>query len=297
MAATLPLIVLDEIMLPGADTEVSLDPDEARFLAPLLEGAGGTAAVVVACRPPNAPRVTAMEKRAQAGPGPLVEAALVGEGTLRPPTDDDPHPALAISSTSRVRLRETEARAGGFMAGVDPWPLAAGEVEAAQVDALVRRFYRILLATRGDALDAGGLREAVEGPIGELEAARGPAQRLLLMSDYLFERPGMRHEVLMAEGAAEVRDMVEDALELMEQGFPPGPGLVRAPITAYLQEVAGAGLADLARTARVLGAVAPLLEPSPDALEQLRALVADLTAAQERFDRLTAKLLKPRKRS
>src|SRR5690606_17685473 len=135
--------------------------------------------------------------------------------------------------------------AGGFMVGIEAWPLPADGLDAEEVASLTQRFFRVLVATRNQG-HGQTVRTQLEEPIAEVEAARGPAQRLVLMADYLFERAPMRRDVLVAEHAGEVRDMVADALDLMEQGLPQGPGAVRGPMRAYLQEAAGQGLADMA---------------------------------------------------
>ena len=92
MAADLPLIVLDEVMLPGADTEVGLEPDEVAQLTAAWGDDGGGAPVLVACRAPGHPTPTRLEQRAsrdvisgndhqaiyQASPDGRIENNLIG---------------------------------------------------------------------------------------------------------------------------------------------------------------------------------------------------------------------------
>ena len=290
-----PLVILPEVMLPGSATEVGLEPEEATFLA-RLAGERTSFPVAVACRPAGYVALTQLGAPAHGpqGPGPLIEAALLGEAVILEPDEEEPTPRLALEPTARTRLAGVEETPGGWLARTAPWPYARAEqLDADAVLASTRRFYRALVVTRGE--DEAGLQEALEGPITELEAAGSPLRRLLLMADYLYERADVRQLILVADGADEVQGLVEDALELLERGTPPGKGAVRGPLRAYFAASARDGLGSLTRPAAVLRALAPLLDPGDRVLAEVDALAHDLEALDQRFDRLTTRLLRDRR--
>ncbi len=293
MATTIRTIVLDEIMLPGPGGDVGLEPSEASFIAG--SGADGDIeipAVALVCRVPGRPAPTALEQRAKGSPGELSTAALLGSGVLWPATEDDPAPRLALEETTRVKLETIEATEGGWQATITPWPYERTALEG--VGELVQRFYRALLVTRDP--DPIGLREQLERPIQELEAAEDDLTRLLLLADYLFDSPHARSAVLVAAQASEVYDLVGDALQLIEEGLPTGAHVVRPAIKAYLHAVSQEGLGQLGSTAAVVAAVAPSLQPSERDARALTDLLNDIADVQGRFDALITRLVATRRR-
>lgn len=296
MATRLPAILVDEIMLPGATTEIVLEPAEVAFLSRMGDpDEGAPLTVIVAARHPDHSAPTTLEMRSSGNPGVLADAWLVGQGTILPRGDDEPHERLLLEGTSRLRANCLTADGEGWTGEVAPWPLQSGDVEPGQVADLLARFYGVLLAST--TADMDDLASRIERPVDELEGTQNPVMRLMLMADYLFERPDVRHAVLMAEGADTVRDMVADAIELLEAGLPHGARVIRSTLQAYLQDRAQAGLADLARTARVLGAVAPLLDVTDALADETRALRDDLSEMQTRFERVVQRLLRRGRRS
>lgn len=295
MAATrLPLIVLDEIMLPAAATDLALEPGEVRYLQDRHHAKEGEPfAVAIAMREPGARAPLAIESRA-AGPGALLGTALVGEATLVPASAEDPLPKVSITSTTRARLLGTDAEGEGWIGSVEGWSYASEGFESGAVGEIVSRFYKVLLATRGEHVD--GIREQIEDPVHEIESAEGALHKLLLVADYVYERPDMRQALLEAEAAQQLVELVIDALDILEQGVPTGPGHLRQPISLYLQEGAGRGIADLAKTAQVLRVLGPLMKPEPRVAEELEAVADELAGLERRFDKLIVKLLKPRRR-
>jgi len=293
MATTIRTIVLDEIMLPGPGGDVGLDPSEASFIAGgALEEDVEIAAVALVCRAPGQTIPTALEQRAMGSPGELLPAALLGSGVLWPASEDEPTPRLALEETTRVKLETLDAAPGGWQATISPWAYERPALEA--VEDLVHRFYRALLVTRDP--DPEGLREQLERPIQELEATDDDLTRLLLLADYLFDSATARKAVLVADSAGEVRDLVADALELIEEGLPKGAHVVRPAIKAYLHAVSREGLGQLSSTAAVVAAVAPSLQPSERDAQALSALLEDIADVQGRFDALITRLVASRGR-
>lgn len=295
MAVEFPLIVLDEVMLPGADTEVGLDPEEASQLAAAWGDAGGGAPVVVGCRAPGHAVPTRLEQRASGTPGQLMAACLVGEGHLSPPRDDDPAPRLTISRPTRQRLEDVRRTDAGWVARCSPWPLTLGELTAEDVAALTNRFLRVLLATRNSdpaSDEPDGAMEQLEQPIADLVAAPSDAIRLLLLADYLFEEPGVRAAVLSAADASVVHDLAASALELAERDVGHSPGALRGPLATYLRAASEGPVAQLGRAASVLTALTPLVSEDAATLEAARQLAADLADVVARFERLAVKLAK-----
>ena len=295
MSSRLPLIVLDEIVLPGPmSTEVLLDPDERAFLERWL-GHGDAPlsrdiVVAIAFRAPD-------ESATSRSDG-LLEAVVVGDGKLEPATPADPEFRLALGSPTRARLVTFEAEAGGGMSEIAPWsyerdepgPGGDANISAGEISELLRRFYRLLLVSRSQSRLAPP--QHLEDLVFELEEAESDTQRLLLMADQLFERRDVRAGIVTADTLVEVRDIVSDALELMEQGLPRTKGAIRQSLASY---VACRGAGDVARSALVLRTLAPLLEPSPQLLEQLDSALEAIQASQIRLDRLVTRLLKPRR--
>lgn len=288
-ASTLPLVVLDEVMLPGAATEVGLEPKEARWLEARQPG-GGAFAVAIGCREPGKKAPTALEQKASGSPGPLAPAVLLGEGMLLPPDEVDPSPRLALEGATRGRLVSVEPDGDGWRAAVAPWPLEKGALDPEEVSTFVRRFYRALLSSRSG--DAGEIRLEVERPVADLEGAPTAVTRLVLLADYLFERPDVRLQVLVAESAAEVRDLVADALDLVEEGLPKGEGPAKDALRSWLQAVSREGVTEMARTARVLRALAPVAGAGEALQAEAGEVASEMEALQERFDRLVTRLLK-----
>ncbi len=287
MSATMPLLVLDEIMLPAAATEVGLDPAELRFLAAALDG--GCGPVAVATRPPGGSAPTSMEQRAAGHPGELVPAVLAGVGTLIEPSDDDPTPRLALDDLSRARLGDVTADGDGWRASVEPWPIDTSRLDTDEVDELRRRFFRALLATR----EADGAPEQLERPVLELVDARDAMQVLFLLADYLYERPDVRLQVLVAEGSDDVSGPVADALELIEAGAPAGDRALRNAIGAWVGQVSETRLPELARIGTVLSTLLEVSGGQAQHVEEARAIAADLEALEARLDKLVGRALKP----
>ena len=287
MPIPLPLIVLDEVMLPSSDTELGLEPEELERLT--RAGCDAGTPVVVACRVPGSARPTRLEQRAS-GPGELAPAVLVGEAELIPATPDDPNARLALRGCSRARLGALTADGEGWRAEVEGWPYDPAGVTAEAASELAVRFYRVLLATRPlESGDAAELVKSVDEPVGEIVEAGNSTQRLLLLADYLFEQPDVRFQVLTADTLEEVEAVVGDALELIEQGFPGGPGLAREPLRRY---ITARGLGDLARGATIVSALADVLQPTPARKERLVAAVAAVVGAQAELDAALAQLFK-----
>ncbi|MEZ4268160.1 MAG: hypothetical protein R3F39_17495 [Myxococcota bacterium] len=289
----LPLIIIDEIMLPGTTTEVGLDDGEARALMARGADEMGTT-VAVACRVPGAPVPTRMEQRSSGSPGPLMEAVLIGVGLVVPADELEPTPRLLLERVSRARLGEVVAKGDGFEAMVTPWPVTRGGSDEALAKTLGARFFRALLAARAEG-EPGG-REQVEKPVLEVSRTSDPVEALFLMADYLFNEPEARKSVLLAEESHAVAGWVGSMLDAIESGLPAGPGTVRRGMEGWLGDASREGLGSLADTAAVLLALAPLCEPSDELLAETAAVVEASKALQARFDRLAERLLKPPKR-
>jgi hypothetical protein len=289
----LPLIIIDEIMLPGTTTEVGLDDGEARSLLARGAGEAGTT-VAVACRVPGLPAPTRMEQRASGSPGPLMEAVLIGMGIVVPADEHEPTPRLLLERVTRARLGEVTAKADGFEAVVTPWPVTRGSSDEAFARTLGARFFRALLAARAEG-EPGG-REQVEKPVLEIARTADPVEALFLMADYLFNEPDARKSVLLSAESHAVAGWVGSMLDAIESGLPAGPGTVRKGMEGWLSDASREGLGGLADTAAVLAALAPLCEPSEELLAETAEVVAAAKALQTRFDRLAERLLKPPKR-
>lgn len=289
----LPLIIIDEIMLPGTTTEVGLDESEAQALLARGGGEAGTM-VAVACRVPELPAPTRMEQRASGSPGSLVAAALIGMGVVMPADEQEPTPRLLLERVTRARLGEITATADGFEAAVTPWPVTRGPSDEAFAKTLSARFFRALLAARAEG-EPGG-RDQVEKPVLEVTRTADPVEALFLMADYLFNEPAARRRVLLSGESHAVAGWVGSMLDAIEFGQPAGPATVRRGIEGWLGDASRDGLGGLADTAAVLAVLAPLCEPSEELLTETAEVVEAAKALQARFDRLAARLLKAPKR-
>jgi hypothetical protein len=289
----LPLIILDEIMLPGTTTEVGLDDGEARAL--LARGADETGTTVaVACRVPGKPAPTRLEQRSSGSPGELLEAVLIGVGVVVPADEAEPTARLLLERVTRARLGAVAAKGDGFEAAVTPWPVTRGASDGALAQALGARFYRALLSARAEG-EPGG-REQVEKPVLEVSRTSDPIEALFLMADYLFDDPAARQNVLMAAEGHAVAGWVGSMLDAIESSLPAGAGTLRQGMEGWLGDASREGLGGLADTAEVLSVLAPMLGPDEALLAETREVVQATKDLQARFDRLAERLLKPPKR-
>jgi hypothetical protein len=289
MATALPLIVIDEVMLPGPGTELGLEPAEVAFLrADFRAGVDLFVPVAIGCRREVARGKTRLERRE--GPGELCPAVLIGEATILEPSEGDPAARLQVAETRRARLERWETKGQGLVAYTVPWPLTSDPEVEGRVDGLCLRFFRMLLATRSTS---EGIRPQIEEPVGEITQAPSPALRLMLLADYLFEQPTARLAALEAEGVGELADQVGDALEILESGAQGSSSAVLAALGEWLRAAQREGVGGLARVAEVLVALAPLVDPGEASLKRLMAMAGELKDLEKRFDLWVRKALKP----
>lgn len=281
----MPLLVLDEVMLPAAATEVGLDPSEIRHLAGALTDGFGP--VAVATRHPDAPAPTALEQRVAGNPGRLVPAALAGLGTLIEATDGDPSPRLALDELSRVRLVNVAPDGDGWRATIEPWPIDTAGLDTAAAHALRQRFFRALLVTREPEAPS----DQLERPVQELVEARGALQILFLLADYLYERPDVRLQILLAERVEDIVGPVEDALELIDAGVPRGDRAPRAALRAWIGDISETRLPELARIGTVLATLLEVSGGREPHVAEARAIASELGALQARLDKLVERAL------
>ena len=282
MATRVPLLIIDEIMLPVATTEVGLDLRESRHLTAALPD--GVGPVAIGAREPGRPAPTALEQHAT-GPGELVPAALLGEGCLLEPDERDPVPRLALEGPTRVRVLAVHPDGEGWQAEVEPWPVDRAGLDAEAIAPLRRRFYRALLASL-DPEELGDGADALERPVDELETTDDPLRALLLIADYLYERPDVRRAMLVADDASSIVGAVEDALELLETGRLGGERAIHAALGEWIRALGSDRLPALGRAAKVLSALVGVVDGGERVAEEARAVVADLASLQRRLDKL-----------
>ena len=289
MTTTIKALLLEDVLLPRTTGELGLESTEASFIT------GSDAdmdvevpALVLAYRARDASGVDRMS----ADTGAVLRAGLLVSGVFWPARHDELPPRLALGATRRVRLETLTGPAGEQVATFTPWPYRDTDLE--DIQALVMRFYRVLLTSRDG--DEDGLVTQIEEPIGELEAAADPLTRLLLLGDYLLATPEARTAVLTAESARDVVTIVEDTLSMIEGELPSNIKAVRQGIAAYLNAI-GAGEGErFLKSTQVLGALAPLLEPPKAILEEFSKLTQELTELDSRRESLILRLLNHRRR-
>ena len=284
MADTIPLLILDAVVLPGPGTEIYLDLAEAAaLLAQWPDDPSSGRAIALGARPPFAAPPPGGASP-PGNPGPLLAECVVGTGSLlgvgSPAEADaqdwegdgqDDDPRLLIQGMSRAKLASVSpvglvpasaslapgegltTAPDGWRCSVEPWPLAVGARTSADVEGLERRFLRLALAT-ADPHEP----RLMEGPIRELTEASRALAKLFVMADNLFEAPSARVHALTAAGVDALADQVEDALELMEEGIAVHPKVLRGSVAAYARAATQGPVEDLARAAMTLRAVAPV---------------------------------------
>ena len=287
MPTTTRALLLDEFILPRATGDLGLESSEASFLA------GGTVhsdtelpAFVIAF--PS----TAEGGESAAEGDEVMKPGILASGVLWPQHDEERPVRLTLSSANRVRIEALTGPAGSRCAAHSPWPYARSGVD--KVEDLVRRFYRILIVTR--SADDTGLIAQIEEPIFELEGAPDAITQLFLLADYLLATTASRSAVLHAEDTREVFDLVQETLAVIEAELPTNAKAVRQGVASYLEAAQSQGRTSLHKSASVLLALAPLLEPPAALTDALSTLVAEFADFEARLEHLTLRLLSQRPR-
>ena len=270
------LLSLDEALLPGTKGEVGLEDGEAHFIAGGELDSDKEISTLVLGYPRSGDQKDG-----------FLEAGLLVQGVLWPARGDDLPARLVISQSSRVRIDSVVQGDEGPIAAFGPWPYERSDLE--KVNALVERFYRILLVTRDP--DDEGMKTQLEEPISELEELEDEVDRLFLLSDYLFDSEDVRREVLKADSTAHILEKVSKTMDMLESELPASPKSVRHALMNYLDAASNQGTNTLHSTLATLNALAPLLKPSEGALKELTSLVQDTKVLHERFESLTLRLL------
>ncbi len=296
MPRNIPLLILDEIVLPTAETEVSLSDAEHRALDSALGGQGAIAAIVA--RPPGSSPPTSLERKAApSSPGPIMRACVFGNARLLAPDGAEPGARLHIGDILRGRLVDVTPNADSdaiWRATVEPWGLEGDLPEGVGITDLRRRFLRLLLGTRDLDANATSLGRQLGRPLRELSATGADTSQLWLLADYLFEREDVRVSLLQADELEFVAHTVADALELAETGLQLSSRALARPFAATVAAASADTVDRLSDLSHIIDAFAPLVMADRDQkLSQEAERIADSAAAlASDVDRLVTRLVK-----
>lgn len=308
MPRNIPLLILDDVIIPTSETEIGLSEAESEALRARLSDEVGIVAIV--SRPPGHPPRTTLERKiAPQDPGPIMRSCIFGNGRVLAPDGEDPTARLQLTDILRGRLQdvspgpeskssdsEDETPADVWSADVEPWSLEGAIPESLDVDELHSGFLRLLLATRDLEASPEAIARQLGRPLRELENTSGPSARLWLLADYLFERPTMRAALLQSETAEALAMTVSDALEVAQTGIPVGPRQLAAPLAATVIASSKGPVAALEDLARIVQTYTPMVvtdDERSDKLEaEARAIAETAASLAAQVDKFVAKLAK-----
>lgn len=290
MSKQRPLIIVDEVLFPGVETEVDLSAEEQRNLRALTPQGDQLGPVILASRLPGSPRPTRMETRTTSDPDRLIGAAIMGMATLQSSDDPEGGAKLVVAENLRVRIRGAEQTEHGWLAGFEAWTLDMSEVTGERLTAAKEQFYRVLLGTRD--VEARGRREQLETPISELESTEEARLRLWLLADYLFDDASLRTRIVTMSSGSEILESLEATLATYSEKV--NLGAMRRSIAAYLAEASSDSVDGFDRLAQVVRVAAPMLDDSGTLSNECSRIADLLRDASKSLEKIAIKLNKRR---
>ena len=279
MKAGIPLIIVDETLLPGGDTEVVLDAEEQLFLRNQAAGSGGELGpVALASRLPT----TRLEMRGQdTTDARLLAAILVGNGALEASHPEDDSARLLVEAPLRGRLTDVTEVEGGWLAAYEPWPLAMDGLDSVRLNGLCDRFLRLLIATT--QVGEEGSHARLTTPFRDLTTDATAEDRVWRLAEYLFDAQVLRRTLLTRERAEDIVAIVEDALVAVDAAATDDVRVLKIPLAAYVQDRIGGAVSTLSDARPLLGMAATWIPDAADEMGRVEALTDDLDRALRRL--------------
>jgi len=260
MPRDIPLLILDEVVLPTSETEVGLSDPERHALMQALGPDGGLAGIVA--RPPGAPAPTSLERKAAPdSPGAIMRACIFGTARVAAPDANDDTFRLQVTDILRGHLQDVMPASSDaiWRAHVETAPLLGEFPEEVTLAGLRDRFLRLLLATRDLDANPAAMRQQLGRPLRELRAVDGDVRQLWLLADYLFEQPSVRVALMQANELEFLAHTVADALELAETGMPLNPKALARPLVRTIATASEDATTSLGDLGHIVAALAPLV--------------------------------------
>jgi hypothetical protein len=286
MAANHPMIIVDEVLLPGADTEVALDSTELDFLMARSNGDPEVGPVMLAFRMPSSAPMTRLESRRENPVDRVVAGCLLGIGTVIPPSDSEPHSTLTVESPTRVKLENAVSEKDGWIGSCSPWHLTDQNCGREAIDQLEDLFSRLLISTTD--VEQANPSERFTRPLQTLADCDGDHARLWLMADFVFEDMQSRLTILLSDGSQAIHDILSETLSALSSELPDDDRLIRRPISSYVQRALGGSLNSLTEALPVLERCGPWLGDIAPELTELKGLIKQLEKTTERLLKKTA---------